>query len=102
MKFIGLLFVAIGFAFASPAFAQENWRDNSRFLEYRLVNPYGAGLSEQEAAASDKAKPPIANAKWDHEPCALAYQYQYSLARLPEDLNAAKAKIAESIALCRS
>ena len=102
MKFIGLLFVAIGFAFASPAFAQENWRDNSRFLEYRLVNPYGAGLSEQEAAASDKAKPPIANAKWDHEPCALAYQYQYSLARLPEDLNAAKAKIAESIVLFRS
>ena len=102
MKLIGLLFVAIGFAIASPALAQENWQDNARFVEYRLVNPFGAGLSEQEAAASDKVKPPIANAKWDHEPCALAYQYQYSMTQLPGDLSAARTKIAESIEILRA
>ncbi len=98
MKSIGLLIATIAFVLGSPASAEEK----ARFIEYRLVNPYGVNLSEQEAAASDKAKPPIANAKWDHEPCALAYQYQYGLTRIPGDLSAAKAKIAQSIEILRA
>lgn len=58
----------------------------------RIASPFGGGLSEQEQAASADVEPPIRNAQWNHEACAVAYEAALQL----EQIDAARRQ-AESL-----
>ncbi|HEX9805973.1 MAG TPA: hypothetical protein VGA34_03670, partial [Alteraurantiacibacter sp.] len=54
---------------------------------YRLPSPYGGSLTVDEQKASAAVRPALADANWNHEVCAISYNYENT----PRDI--AKARV---------